>query len=130
MNKPVKRDFSNMTLGQKQRHFVLMVAELIHYAYSRGYEFSFGDAFRDPRLHGEVGVKLGYGHAKSCHKLKLAIDLNLFADIDADGDLDYVSSGETSQYKELGEYWEAMGGTWGGRFNDANHFSIEHNGMK
>jgi hypothetical protein len=121
---------SKPTLGQLQRKFTLMVANLIQYAYSRGYELSFGDAYRDPRLHGDVGVKLGYGHPKSCHKVRLAIDLNLFADIDADGDLDYVTSSEVQAYKELGEYWESLGGTWGGRFNDANHFSLSYEGMK
>lgn len=119
-----------MTLGQKQRKFTLMVAQLIQYAYSRGYEMSFGDAYRDPRLHGEIGVKIGYGHPKSAHKHRLAIDLNLFVDIDADGDLDYVTSSDVPAYKDLGEYWESMGGSWGGRFNDANHFSLEHNGVK
>ncbi|HAO1973206.1 TPA: M15 family peptidase, partial [Escherichia coli] len=31
-----------------------------------------------------------------------------------------------------GEYWESIGGTWGGRFSraDGNHFSLEHNGVK
>lgn len=117
-----------LTLGQKQRRFTLMVAQLIQYAYSRGYELTFGDAYRDPRLHGEVGEKKGYGHAKSCHKIRLAIDLNLFRDVDNDGDLDYVT--DTASYKELGEYWESIGGCWGGRFEDGNHFSLEHNGMK
>lgn len=39
-----------------------------------------GDLFRDPRLHGALGVKQGYGARNSCHKLKIAIDLNLFKD--------------------------------------------------
>jgi len=30
----------------------------------------------------------------------------------------------------LGEYWEGMGGSWGGRFSDGNHFSLTHNGVK
>ncbi|MGO3686517.1 MAG: M15 family metallopeptidase, partial [Proteus vulgaris] len=39
----------------------------------------------------------------------------------------------TSDYKELGEYWESLGGSWGGRFKtrpDGNHFSLEHNGVR
>jgi hypothetical protein len=111
-----------MTLGQKQRQLVRMVAELINYAYSNGYELTLGDAFRDPRLHGEVGVKKGYGHFKSAHKQRLAIDLNLFKDGK------YLTS--TEAHKPLGEFWESLGGTWGGRFNDGNHYSIEHNGIK
>jgi hypothetical protein len=111
-----------MTLGQKQRQLVRMLAELINYAYSNGYELTLGDAFRDPRLHGEVGVKKGYGHFKSAHKQRLAIDLNLFKDGK------YLTS--TEAHKPLGEFWESLGGTWGGRFNDGNHYSIEHNGIK
>jgi len=67
-----------VTLGQKQRKFVRMVADLIIWAYDNGYELTFGDAYRDPRLHGQMGWKVGYGAASSCHKIRLAIDLNLF----------------------------------------------------
>lgn len=111
-----------MTLGEKQRKFTRMVADLIIKAYDLGYEISLGDAYRDPRLHGNIGVKLGYGHSKSCHKVRLAIDLNLFKD-------GKFLEGSNS-HKELGEWWEAQGGTWGGRFNDGNHYSLEHEGMK
>jgi hypothetical protein len=27
-------------------------------------------------------------------------------------------------------FWESIGGSWGGRFNDGNHYSLEHRGMK
>lgn len=110
------------TLGQKQRHFVKMVAKLIDFAYANGYELTFGDAYRDPRLHGEMGVKKGYGHSKSNHKIRLAVDFNLFKDGK------FLTSSE--DHKPLGEYWESIGGTWGGRFNDGNHYSLEHNGTK
>jgi hypothetical protein len=99
-----------------------MVADLIIKAYELGYEITLGDAYRDPRLHGALGVKQGYGHSKSCHKLRLAIDLNLFKE----GKFLETTEG----HKELGEFWESIGGTWGGRFNDANHYSLEHEGMK
>ena len=35
-----------------------------------------------------------------------------------------------AETNELGEYWESIGGSWGGRFNDGNHYSLEHNGVK
>lgn len=110
------------TLRQKQSRFAKMVAALILKAYEMGYEITLGDAYRDPTLHGKVGEKKGYGHSKSCHKLRLAIDLNLFKDgkfLDT-----------TEDHKELGEWWESQGGTWGGRFNDGNHYSLEHEGMR
>ena len=111
-----------MTLRQQQSKFARMVADLILKAYEMGYEITFGDAFRDPRLHGQVGEFKGYGHPKSCHKLRLAIDLNLFKN----GEF----LGTTEDHKQLGEWWEAQGGTWGGRFEDGNHYSLEYNGMK
>ena len=69
-----------MTLRENQSKFAKMAAELILKAYELGYEVTLGDAYRDPRLHGEFGVKKGYGEAKSFHKQRLAIDLNLFKD--------------------------------------------------
>ena len=69
-----------MTLREKQSKFAKMAAELILKAYELGYEVTLGDAYRDTRLHGEFGVKKAYGAAKSFHKLRLAIDLNLFKD--------------------------------------------------
>ncbi len=111
-----------MTLGQKQRKFVRMIADLIVWAYDNSYELTFGDAYRDPRLHGQIGWKVGYGSANSCHKIRLAVDFNLFKD--------GVFLETTEGHAPLGEQWEKMGGTWGGRFNDGNHYSLEHEGKK
>tara|TARA_R110002012_G_scaffold112733_2_gene258559 strand:- start:307 stop:648 length:342 start_codon:yes stop_codon:yes gene_type:complete len=113
-----------MTLGQKQRNFTMMVSILIQYAYEQGYELTLGDAYRDPRVHGAVGEKESYSSSNSLHKSRLAIDLNLFVEGE------YITSGDHPAYTKLGEYWESLGGTWGGRFQDANHFSLEHNGRK
>lgn len=99
-----------------------MVAELIQYAKASGYELTIGDAYRDPRSHGAVGEKKAYGRANSLHKLRLAIDFNLFKDGR------FLTTSE--DHKPLGEFWESIGGTWGGRFDDGNHYSLEHNGMK
>lgn len=110
------------TLRQKQSRFAAMIPSLINKAKELGYQVTLGDAYRDPRLHGEAGVKKGYGHSKSCHKLRLAIDLNLFKD--------GVFLGSSEDHKPLGEWWESQGGTWGGRFQDGNHYSLSHEGMK
>ena len=111
-----------MTLGQKQRKFTRMVADLIVFAYEQGYELTLGDAFRDPRVHGPVGEKRSYSSANSLHKERLAIDLNLFKDGR------FLTQSE--DHRPLGEYWESLGGSWGGRFNDGNHYSLEHGGRK
>lgn len=110
------------TLGSKQRRFVLMISKLIQWAYENGYELTFGDAFRDPRLHGQVGEKKGYGASNSLHKSRLAVDFNLFKDGK------FLTGSE--DHKPLGEYWESIGGSWGGRFDDGNHYSLEHEGRK
>ena len=111
-----------MTLGDKQRKFSRMIADLLEFIHSRGYEVTFGDAYRDPRVHGAIGEKKGYGHSNSCHKLRLAIDLNLFLDSK------YLT--ETKDHEPFGIYWESIGGSWGGRFKDGNHYSLEHEGIK
>lgn len=110
------------TLLQKQQRFSRMVAELINKATALGFDVTLGDAYRDPRVHGAMGVKVAYGRANSCHKLRLAIDLNLFRH--------GVFLTTTADHTPLGEWWESIGGTWGGRFDDANHYSLEHEGVK
>lgn len=103
-----------MSLVNKQHQFAQAVARLLQEAERLGYQVTFGDAYRDPRC--------PYGHPTSLHKQRLAIDLNVFRDGK------YLTTGE--QYTDLGEFWESIGGAWGGRFNDGNHFSFEHNGTK
>lgn len=105
-----------MTLREKQSRFALMAARLILQAHAMGYAVTLGDAYRDPRLHGQPGVKRGYGAANSFHKRRLAIDLNLFKDGQ------YLEG--TEAHRPLGEWWESQGGTWGGRFRDGNHYSL------
>lgn len=121
------------TIGQKQRWFMRKLPRLLDKAFELGMELTGGDLFRDPRVHGAVGVKMGYGHPKSAHKNKLAIDLNLFRDSDGDGDLDFQET--TEAHRQLGEWWEAQAEPgyktcWGGRFNDGNHYSVEHDGVR
>jgi len=111
-----------MSLGTLQRKLPPMIAQLIIWAYDNGYELTFGDAYRDPRVHGQLGEKVGYGHKNSAHKQRLAVDLNLFKDGQ------YLTS--TEDHRLLGEFWESIGGTWGGRFADGNHYSLEYNGVK
>lgn len=108
-------------LGNKQKKFVRMVVQLIAKAHELGYEVTFGDAYRDPRVFGNQGVSLGYGQAKSAHKNRLAIDLNLFKE-------GKFLTG-TDDHKPLGEWWESQGGVWGGRFQDGNHYSLKHEGI-
>jgi len=113
-----------MSLFQTQKEFTLLIPALLHRARELGYDVTLGDAFRDPRVHGELGVKMGYGHRNSAHKRRLAIDLNLF------------KNGQflegTEDHRMLGEWWEKQHplARWGGRFADGNHYSFEYEGVK
>ena len=113
-----------MTLGDKQRLFAVMIAELILWVNEQGYQVTMGDAFRSPNVFGHMGQSKGYGHRNSNHKLKLAVDLNLFKDGQ------YLSA--TEDHRFIGEYWESLNDMcrWGGRFSnpDGNHYSMVHNG--
>lgn len=113
-----------MSLREKQILFTRLLADLIQWGNAHGYICRIRDAYRDPRVFGEVGEKVGYGHPRSCHKIGLAADVLI--------DIDGVWQTETQAYEPMGEKWESMHdlARWGGRFNDGNHFSITHSGMR
>ncbi|MCL2219314.1 MAG: M15 family metallopeptidase [Chitinispirillia bacterium] len=102
-----------------QFRFTYMVGLLIAFAYNRGYTLTFGNARTDRSCTVCGG---GKRKASSLHFDGLAIDLNLFKDGK------YLPA--TADHRELGEYWESLGGCWGGRFNDGNHYSLAYNGRK
>ena len=72
----------------------------------------------------------GHHSKNSLHHDSLAIDLPM---VWPDG-----KYGTWEDYRPLGEYWESIGGAWGGRFgagvdgkgNDANHFSLQFGNRK
>ncbi|TXH43828.1 MAG: M15 family peptidase [Desulfurellales bacterium] len=113
-----------MTLGQKQRLFARLLPRLLDKVFELGLEYTVGDAYRDPRVHGAMGVRKSYSHPRSAHKLRLAIDLNLFRGAD------FLE--QTADHEQLGTWWEQQHPLcrWGGRFDDGNHYSIEHDGVK
>jgi len=100
-----------MSLRRKQSRFVRMITKLLFWTDLMGYELTFGDAWAR-RDHKE----------NSLHYDRLAIDLNLFKDNE------YLIT--TEDHLPLGEYWESIGGSWGGRYGDGNHYSLEHEGRK
>lgn len=113
-----------MKLSEKQATFTVMVAQLIIWAEQQGYQLTFGEAYRTPEQ-AEHYAKSGKGIKQSLHTLRLAVDFNLF--------IKGIYQTETNAYQPLGEYWEGLGGSWGGRFKsrpDGNHFSLQHNGVR
>lgn len=119
------------SLGAKQRRFTYYIALLIQEAYARGYELTFGEAWRTPEQ-AKLNAAKGKGISNSLHIDRLAIDLNLFKDGE------YLATSEA--HRPLGEWWEALDKDcrWGGRFKnskgvpkpDGNHYSIEYGGRK
>jgi len=116
------------TLGNTQRKFALTLAKFIVWVNEQGYEVTFGDAYRDPRVFGLMGTRKpgSYGSSKSNHKQRLAVDLNLFR------------NGKwlprTEDHAEIGEYWKSMEPecAWGGDFSskDGNHYSFSFQGLR
>ena len=111
-----------MKLSDTQKEFALNAAYLIQHINAAGYACTFGDAYRSPKAFGGMGEKGPYGRAKSAHKQRLAIDLNLFKDGK------YLSS--TEDHRPFGEYWKALhpDNRWGGDFSrpDGNHYSRKY----
>ena len=91
---------------KQQVEFMRRIPLLINKAFELGFEVTGGDLYRDPRCN--------YGSKSSRHRVRLAIDLNLFKNGK------YLT--DTADHKELGEWWESIGGIWGGRFQDGNHY--------
>lgn len=113
-----------MTLSEKQQKFTVMISKLILWANDHGYGLTFGEAFRTQEQ-AALNAKKGSGISNSLHTQRLAVDFNLF--------INGVYQTKSEAYKPLGEYWESLGGAWGGRFKsnpDGNHFSLEHNGVR
>ena len=112
---------ANETLREKQSRFAIMAARLILQAQAMGYEVTLGEAYRSPAEAARLAAA-GRGIARSLHTDRLAIDLNLFKNGR------YLDS--TEDHRPLGEWWESIGGAWGGRFKDGNHYSLAHEGRK
>lgn len=93
-----------MGLREQQSTFARKIAVLKLAAFEMGYEITVGDYYATA------------GHKNnSYHYRRLAADLNLFKD--------GVYLDKTEDHRPIGELWESFGGTWGGRWNDGNHYS-------
>ena len=105
-------------LRDLQISFARAVPALINQAHHLGYTVTLGDCYRSPEECERIG------HQTSCHGIRLAIDLNLFKDGQ------YLT--QTSDHEPLGLWWEAEfpEASWGGLFNDGNHYSFEYKGRR
>lgn len=127
-----------MTLLEKQKLFVQALGALIRFAGEQGYELTMGEAHVATPRKGKMeacpkcGQEItGFFHDKvhltrGLHYSRLAADMNLFIKNE------YISDGDHEAWGILGQFWESLDPlcTWGGRFSDANHFSVTHGGKK
>lgn len=116
----------SLTLGEKRKLFMKMLPRLLDKALDLGYEVEGGELLR-PQATADYYASIGKGISRSLHRLGLAIDLLLFRD--------GVYLQLTEDYRDLGEWWESQSTDtarccWGGHFNDGDHFSIEHEGVR
>ena len=105
-----------LSLGAKQALFSRLMVKLLSHMHEQGYETRLGHTYRCEQC--------PVGRRRSCHKLKLAIDIHLFFNER------YLT--KTQDHQAFGEYWEALHPlcSWGGRFNDGNHYSLRHAGLR
>lgn len=112
----------------KQASFTLMISDFINKANLIDYKLTFGEAYRSPQLASQYASE-GKGISNSLHCKRLAVDFNAFFEGEY---LDGSKPEHIPHLTKLGELWESIGGSWGGRFQrkDYNHYSLEDNGVR
>lgn len=145
-----------MKLIEKQRLFARLLAEFMYWTHTKaGGELWGHDQYVDAPDWPQVELRLAEGYVKDTddawiewegypeeyvessngvpevhrrdggHFKRIAQDLVL----DIDGE--YIADGSHPAWRMLGEYWEGLHPLcrWGGRWGDANHFSLEDGGV-
>lgn len=109
-----------MKLSDHQFEFLKDFARLILYAAENGIKVTAGELYRLQMMQDHY-FKTGVSKTKrGNHPKRLAGDLNVFVDVDGDGDLDYTTKYE--HVKKLGDFWESLNplNRWGGDWNGNN----------
>lgn len=115
-----------MKLSVKQQKFTSMVGKLIAYADRQGIGLTMGNVWRSPEEQERLVKEKKSKTLKSKHLDRLAVDFSMF--------ICGTLIEDAEDYRVLGNYWESLGGRWGGRFGverkdydtkigwDAGHF--------
>jgi hypothetical protein len=116
-----------MTLSEKQRLFMKLLGEFLLWIYQQPGLEVVGRQLQRTQAEADKNAASGAGISHTLHTKCLAIDLMLFVNGEYKSDAD--------SYKSLGEKWKSMHELcrWGGDFVhriDADHFSIEHEGVR
>lgn len=115
---------------RKQARFLYYKAMLVLYAHTLGYCLVEYEGCVMPDRKTRAGRKVVDGvHMKfSLHYDRMASDFVLYDAVTGKP----VYNGDDVRWANLGEFWESLDPkcTWGGRFGDANHFSLSHGGRR
>jgi hypothetical protein len=103
-----------MTLREKQTEFWSMVARLINRATVLGTPIFIAEWMRTWEQQTVLVARKASKTMNSKHLQGLAVDVIFLADVQDDSAVNYTADA----YRSLGEFWEEMGGRWGGRFGD------------
>jgi hypothetical protein len=117
-----------MKLRKQQSLFAKLVCQHVLWLYSQGYEVTLAWAYRPPWVCDMLALEKK-GIRFSLHRLKLALDINLFKNGK------YLTT--TEAHRVSGERWKKRHPLcrWGGdirgkKGRDGNHYSMERGGVK
>ncbi len=101
-----------------------LLPRLIDKAHELGYELRGGELERPMFVAAHYKSIGKSGTENSLHCIRLAIDLHLFHGSK------YLD--KTEDHAPLGSFWESLHPlcSWGGRFQDGNHYSVMHGGIR
>lgn len=103
-----------MTLREKQTVFARMLGKLLCKATDVGMPVLILEMYRSLETQRAYVARGASKTLNSKHLEGLAVDLVFLEDLKDDGKINY----SPEKYKPLGEFWESLGGRWGGRFGD------------
>ena len=103
-----------MTLRERQVKFLEMEARLILKAKELGPPIVRLEWLRSTETQRAYVARGASKTMDSKHLIGLASDYCFLEDLRDDGKINWAPD----KYKPLGEFWESLGGRWGGRFGD------------
>ena len=130
----------SMTLGEKQELFARLEADWVRAVFALpGYSLRHGE--------GTILALGALGRGRRARHVLTGLPVMVEDRVHLSGGAHYnrigedwqlfvyriwVADGSSPHWKRVGEMWEAMHPLcrWGGRFGDANHISLEHEGKK
>ena len=103
-----------MTLREKQSVFSAMLGKILCFADKQGTPVCILELYRSLETQKAYVARGASKTLNSKHLEGLAVDLVFLDDLRDDGKINY----SPEKYLTLGQFWESIGGRWGGRFGD------------